>query len=47
MFGGMVMIPREPLVNGHYDVTVDTGRQTLTWSFVIDAAPSNQVSNDR
>ena len=47
MFGGMVLVPREPLANGHYDVTVDTGRQTLTWSFVIDASQSSQASNDQ
>lgn len=43
MFGAMALVPRQPLVNGHYDVTVNTGRQTLAWSFTVDASASHQA----
>ena len=42
MFGAMVLVPREPLANGRYDITVNTGRQTLAWSFTVEAGSSNQ-----
>jgi len=40
MFGGMILIPRAPLANGHYSVNVNTERQNITWSFNV-AIPSS------
>jgi hypothetical protein len=39
MFGGMILIPRSPLKDGRYIVSVDTVREKLEWSFTIANRP--------
>jgi|HubBroStandDraft_6_1064221.scaffolds.fasta_scaffold103641_2 hypothetical protein len=41
-FGAIVLIPRQPLVNGNYKVAVSTGRQNFSWSFTV-AQPASLV----
>lgn len=39
MFGGMILIPRSPLADGRYSVSVDTKRQRLEWTFAVATQP--------
>jgi hypothetical protein len=38
-FGAIILIPRRPLANGLYHVSVATGRQTFKWSFEVANQP--------
>jgi len=39
-FGAIVLVPRHPLANGVYKVSVGTGRQTFEWSFTVASGSS-------
>ena len=41
-FGAIILIPRQPLINGTYKVAVSTWRQNFSWSFAV-AQPSPLV----
>ena len=36
MFGAIILVPRQPLMNGRYTVFVDTARQKLEWTFRVE-----------
>ena len=37
----VVVIPRAPLVDGRYEVTVHTNARDVNWSFTVDQAAAN------
>lgn len=47
MFGAMILVPKQPLKNDRYTVTVDTMRQKLEWSFTVAAEPEHQTITTR
>jgi hypothetical protein len=46
-FGGIILIPKSPLADGHYTVNISTDRENATWSFdVANPRPTSTPSHN-